>query len=157
MVYCYESKNPLKVKKYKCIEIPDDMDIQLVPKRRSSTWQAEEQFRSIGSAHVGEQPIPEESIETPQAHKMLQGKHIKAGSGAALSKPREIPRDKNGRPLLLSPSHCKQVKHYATQYGVTDVLKWVERNCTFAKMFLPTATCEEINTLVASCYSQNYL
>ncbi|KAE9419566.1 hypothetical protein Angca_001000, partial [Angiostrongylus cantonensis] len=67
-------------------------------------------------------------------------------------KTQDIPRDKEGRPLLLSPTHCKQVKHYASSYGVSDVLSWVERNCSFAKMFLPTATCEEINTLVASCY-----
>uniref|UniRef100_A0A0N4W5A0 Ovule protein n=1 Tax=Haemonchus placei TaxID=6290 RepID=A0A0N4W5A0_HAEPC len=49
---------------------------------------------------------------------------------------------------------CK-VEHYASSYGVSDVLKWVGRNCSFAKMFLPTATCEEINTLVASCYKNN--
>ncbi|VDL69387.1 unnamed protein product [Nippostrongylus brasiliensis] len=72
-----EGKTPLKTKKYKCLEIADDMDIQLVP---------------------------------------------------------------------------KSVKHYANSYGVTDVLSWVGRNCSFAKMFLPTATCDEINTLVASCY-----
>ncbi|KHJ76366.1 hypothetical protein OESDEN_24014, partial [Oesophagostomum dentatum] len=68
-----------------------------------------------------------------------------------------VPRDKQGRPLLLSPTHCQQVKSYANQYGVTDVLAWVQRNCTFAKMFLPTASCEEINTLVASCYKMKYL
>ncbi|VDM75271.1 unnamed protein product [Strongylus vulgaris] len=71
----------------------------------------------------------------------------------------DIPRDKQGRPLILSPAHCQQVfvKSYANQYGVTDVLAWVQRNCTFAKMFLPSATCEDINTLVASCYKLKYL
>uniref|UniRef100_A0A0K0D6L9 DDE-1 domain-containing protein n=1 Tax=Angiostrongylus cantonensis TaxID=6313 RepID=A0A0K0D6L9_ANGCA len=72
-------------------------------------------------------------------------------------RPTDIPRDKEGRPLLLSPTHCKQVKHYASSYGVSDVLSWVERNCSFAKMFLPTATCEEINTLVASCYKFKFI
>ncbi|KJH40771.1 hypothetical protein DICVIV_13269 [Dictyocaulus viviparus] len=72
-------------------------------------------------------------------------------------KQQDIPRDKEGRPLLLSPAHCKQVKHYASSYGVSDVTSWVERNCSFAKMFLPTATCEEINTLVASCYRNKFI
>ncbi|WKY17175.1 hypothetical protein Q1695_001639 [Nippostrongylus brasiliensis] len=142
-----EGKTPLKTKKYKCLEIADDMDIQLVPK--SPSWPAEEEFRSIGAAHFGGHQISEEEIETPKAHKVPFGK---SAPTATSHKSQEVPRDKDGRPLLLSPAHCKQVKHYANSYGVTDVLSWVGRNCSFAKMFLPTATCEEINTLVASCY-----
>ncbi|KAI6244082.1 hypothetical protein M3Y99_00078300 [Aphelenchoides fujianensis] len=44
------------------------------------------------------------------------------------------------------------IKQYAALYQVTDVLSWVHKNCAFAKMYLPNATCEEIDQLVASCY-----
>ncbi len=44
------------------------------------------------------------------------------------------------------------MKRYASMYKVKDVLGWVRNNCFFAKMYLPTASCEEINVLVASCY-----
>lgn len=37
-------------------------------------------------------------------------------------------------------------------YGVTDVKAWVHNNCSFAQTYLPTASCEEIDILVGSCY-----
>uniref|UniRef100_A0A1I7ZIG2 DUF X8 domain-containing protein n=1 Tax=Steinernema glaseri TaxID=37863 RepID=A0A1I7ZIG2_9BILA len=63
-----------------------------------------------------------------------------------------VPTDKNHQPLILSPQHCNQVKYYANMYGVEDVRTWVHKNCSFAKMYLPKATCAEIDILVASCY-----
>uniref|UniRef100_A0A1I8AE43 INCENP_ARK-bind domain-containing protein n=1 Tax=Steinernema glaseri TaxID=37863 RepID=A0A1I8AE43_9BILA len=63
-----------------------------------------------------------------------------------------VPTDPNGQPLILSPEHCSQIKHYSNMYGVTDVKAWVHNNCAFAKMYLPKATCAEIDVLVSSCY-----
>ncbi|TKR81125.1 hypothetical protein L596_015057 [Steinernema carpocapsae] len=63
-----------------------------------------------------------------------------------------VPTDKNHQPLILSPEHCQQIKYYANMYGVQDVKTWVHKNCAFAKMYLPKATCAEIDVLVASCY-----
>ncbi|XGW28528.1 hypothetical protein V3C99_008364 [Haemonchus contortus] len=154
MAYCHDNANFLKVRKYKCFEIPDDVDIQLVPKGSTSLSQPQDEILSSGSAHMGGQSVAEEDFETPQAHKVLLKKGNSEGHNP-ISKMQDVPRDKSGRVLLLSPAHCKQVEHYASSYGVSDVLKWVGRNCSFAKMFLPTATCEEINTLVASCYKNN--
>ena len=48
-----------------------------------------------------------------------------------------------------------QMKKYAEMYGVHDVVNWVKSNCSFAKMYLPKASCEEINILVASCYKDD--
>ncbi|CAJ0603301.1 unnamed protein product [Cylicocyclus nassatus] len=161
--YAYKPRTPLKTKKYKCVEVADDMDIQLVPKKASyeEFERPEEEMRLIGSASIARTPLVGEEIALPQAHKgPLKKYDAKVPVPVQIPPPRitqEIPRDKQGRPLLLSPAHCQQVKSYASQYGVTDVLAWVKRNCTFAKMFLPTATCEDINTLVASCYKMNYL
>uniref|UniRef100_A0A0N5ALY9 aECM cysteine-cradle domain-containing protein n=1 Tax=Syphacia muris TaxID=451379 RepID=A0A0N5ALY9_9BILA len=70
-----------------------------------------------------------------------------------LQKPVQFPPNKP--PLILSPQHCTkifQIKYYANMYSVKDIEGWVKKNCTFAKMFLPRATCEEINILVASCH-----
>ncbi|ETN83185.1 hypothetical protein NECAME_07545 [Necator americanus] len=115
----------------------------------------DEEMRLIGSASIARPPT-EEEFSLPVAHKVPVKQHVsKIVPGPRNNQ--DVPRDKQGRPLILSPSHCQQVKNYANQYGVTDVLSWVERNCTFAKMFLPTATCEDINTLVASCYKMKYL
>ncbi|KAE9553287.1 hypothetical protein FO519_003500 [Halicephalobus sp. NKZ332] len=58
-------------------------------------------------------------------------------------------RDSQNRPLVLSPEHCSQIKHYADQYGVSNPLEWVHNNCEFAKMYLPTASCEEIDILIS--------
>ncbi|VDM53761.1 unnamed protein product [Angiostrongylus costaricensis] len=129
--YAYENKNPLKTKKYKCLEVDDEMEIQIVPK----------QVIKGKAMTVFQRPLRKENRGRPIVSQKAQ----------------DIPRDKEGRQLLLSPTHCKQVKHYASSYGVSDVLSWVERNCSFAKMFLPTATCEEINTLVASCYKFKFI
>lgn len=70
----------------------------------------------------------------------------------------------------MSPEHCKmvnfivitfefhnlahfhQVDHYSSLYGVKDVPSFVHNNCAFAKMYLPTATCAEIDILISSCY-----
>ena len=60
-------------------------------------------------------------------------------------------RDSQNRPLVLAPEHCDQIKYYADQYGVSNPQEWVHNNCNFAKMYLPTATCEEIDILVGSC------
>jgi len=56
------------------------------------------------------------------------------------------------QPLMLSPTACKQMKYWAGIYRVRDVKSWVRQNCWFAKFFLPRATCEEVNTLVDSCF-----
>ncbi|PAV79625.1 hypothetical protein WR25_18314 [Diploscapter pachys] len=67
----------------------------------------------------------------------------------------DVQRDKYGRPLVLAPEHCSKMKKYAEMYGVHDVVNWVKSNCSFAKMYLPKASCEEINVLVASCYKDD--
>ncbi|KIH57222.1 hypothetical protein ANCDUO_12589 [Ancylostoma duodenale] len=158
--YAFKERNPLKTKKYKCVEVAEDMEIQLVPKKESyDVERPDEELRLIGSASIARPPVApveDEEITMPQARKVPLKKHD-AKVAPAPQVNQNVPRDKQGRPLLLSPAHCQQVESYASQYGVTDVLSWVERNCTFAKMFLPTATCAEINTLVASCYKMKYL
>ncbi|CAI4225455.1 unnamed protein product [Auanema sp. JU1783] len=171
---CYKpSRNPLKTKKYKCIEVGDDEDVQIVKKSlmSPSLARAEEQLvpistiRAAASPSHFPQPISSgETIEVPLAHKVkIQKLPLSKMSGSATmtSQPSEYPssvqKDRNGHPLVLSPKHCQQVKHYADMYGVKDVKSWVKRNCTFAKMYLPGATCEEIDVLVASCYKNKYL
>ncbi|KAI6205566.1 hypothetical protein M3Y94_00806900 [Aphelenchoides besseyi] len=54
--------------------------------------------------------------------------------------------------MQLDPQYCNMIKQYAGLYQVVDVVAWVHKNCAFAKMYLPNATCEEIDLLVASCY-----
>ncbi|VDK25615.1 unnamed protein product [Anisakis simplex] len=39
-----------------------------------------------------------------------------------------------------------------TTTTVGKITDWVKQNCSLAKLFLPKASCEEINTLVASCH-----
>nr|CAD2187105.1 unnamed protein product [Meloidogyne enterolobii] len=69
------------------------------------------------------------------------------------------PRDSQGRPLLLSPEHCRMISSYAQLYGASpsSVLSFVRNNCAFVKMYLPTASCSEIETLVKSCYERKVL
>ncbi|CAI2356967.1 unnamed protein product [Caenorhabditis sp. 36 PRJEB53466] len=146
-----KAANPFKTKKYKCVEVSDDEEIQIVPKKRTPAskypWKAEEEkvnrknenFRST------------ESIEMPLARKVKTQKIVTT----TLPSVSDVQRDAKGRPLILSPEHCKQVEHYSKVYGVKDVLGWVQNNCSFAKMYVPGATCEEINILVASCYKKN--
>uniref|UniRef100_A0A1I8BVQ3 aECM cysteine-cradle domain-containing protein n=1 Tax=Meloidogyne hapla TaxID=6305 RepID=A0A1I8BVQ3_MELHA len=71
------------------------------------------------------------------------------------------PHDSQGRPLLLSPEHCKMVliASYAQLYGASpsSVLSFVRNNCAFVKMYLPTASCSEIETLVKSCYERKVI
>uniref|UniRef100_A0A914C3R2 aECM cysteine-cradle domain-containing protein n=1 Tax=Acrobeloides nanus TaxID=290746 RepID=A0A914C3R2_9BILA len=62
-----------------------------------------------------------------------------------------VPRDAQNRPLILSPEHCAMMKRYADLYGVQDISSWVHQNCGFAQLYLPTASCPEIDILVASC------
>ncbi|CCD69098.1 aECM cysteine-cradle domain-containing protein [Caenorhabditis elegans] len=143
-----KSGNPYKTKKYKCVEVSDDEEIRIVPKKKPVTskypWKTEEEkinrknedFRST------------ESIEMPMAKKVKTQK-ISTTTPPTVS---DVQRDSKGRPLILDPKHCKQVEHYSKTYGVKDVPAWVASNCAFAKMYLPGATCEEINILVASCY-----
>ncbi|CAD6187536.1 unnamed protein product [Caenorhabditis auriculariae] len=153
----FKSGGPLKTKKYKCIEVAEDEEIQIVKKKEAPMskypWKAEEEkMRRIASARVATESETED-IEMPQA-KRVNDKKVIATTPPTIS---DVQRDSKGRPLILSPEHCKQVKHYANMYGVTDVLGWVKSNCTFAKMYVPGATCEEINILVASCYTNKNL
>ncbi|CAB3410242.1 unnamed protein product [Caenorhabditis bovis] len=148
----YKSSNPLKTKKYKCVEVADDEEIQIVKKKKFLTskypWKAEEEK----AARKSEAMISAETIEMPMARKVLTKKILAATTPATVS---DVQRDSKGRPLILSPQHCKQIEHYSKTYGVKDVLGWVQSNCAFAKMYVPGATCEEINILVASCYKKN--
>lgn len=143
-----KSGNPFKTKKYKCVEISDDEEIQVVPKKKVATskypWKAEEEKVN----RRNENSRSTESIEMPIARGVKTQKII-ATTQPTVS---DVQRDAKGRPLILSPEHCEKAERYAKQYGVKDMLGFVEKNCSFAKMFVPTATCEEINILVASCY-----
>ncbi|CAO4385200.1 unnamed protein product [Caenorhabditis nigoni] len=145
-----KSGSPFKTKKYKCVEVSDDEEIQIVPKKKSASskypWKAEEEKVN----RRNENSRSTESIEMPMARKVLTKKII-ATTPPTIS---DVQRDAKGRPLILSPEHCKQVEHYSKMYGVKDVLGWVQNNCSFAKMYVPGATCEEINILVASCYKK---
>ncbi|KAF7633784.1 hypothetical protein Mgra_00006852 [Meloidogyne graminicola] len=69
------------------------------------------------------------------------------------------PIDSQGRPLILSPEHCKMIGTYAQLYGATpgSVISFVRNNCAFVKMYLPTASCSEIETLVKSCYERKIM
>ncbi|KAF8381298.1 hypothetical protein PRIPAC_70440 [Pristionchus pacificus] len=152
-------KNTLKTKKYKCIEVIQDEDTQ-----NFGGWsKSDEELRPIGSARLGHPdsapsfPPPPHSSPRPQFQMEKPRSQIEEYTSApktpsAFISPMQAPRDSHGNPLVLSPQHCNQVKHYAGMYGVRDVLTWVKSNCAFAKMYLPSATCEEINVLIASCY-----
>uniref|UniRef100_A0A0N5BVH0 Astacin domain-containing protein n=1 Tax=Strongyloides papillosus TaxID=174720 RepID=A0A0N5BVH0_STREA len=69
----------------------------------------------------------------------------------------DVPRDSKNRPLLLAPEHCKMIKKYADMYMVTNIRQWAHNHCSFAKMYLPTATCGEIDILVDSCFKQKFI
>ncbi|CAI5454296.1 unnamed protein product [Caenorhabditis angaria] len=156
----YKSSNgPMKTKKYKCIEVSDDEEIIVVPKKKSPAskypWKAEEE--KVSRRNEGRSA---ESIEMPLAKKNLKlntQRIVPSAEVVSVTEPTvsDVQRDSKGRPLILSPEHCKQVEHYSKMYGVKDVLKWVRGNCSFAKMYVPGATCEEINILVGSCYKKN--
>ncbi|CAJ0574660.1 unnamed protein product, partial [Mesorhabditis spiculigera] len=129
-----------KAKKYKCIEVEDKDEPTHYGWNR-----ADEELKSIGKMSAG--PPVQALTPKPYEAPATRPPHL----------PTNIPRDHAGRPLVLSPQHCDQVRKYAAQYGVRDVLPWVKSNCNFAKMFVPDATCEEINILVGSCYANKYL
>ncbi|GMT34731.1 hypothetical protein PFISCL1PPCAC_26028, partial [Pristionchus fissidentatus] len=150
-------KNVLKTKKYKCVEVMEDEDAL-----GYNGWSKDdEELRPIGSARLGQQPPqmrappPPAAAAAPAAEYSEYGQteeHTKAPKTSSFISPMAAARDSHGNPLVLSPQHCQQVTHYASMYGVRDVLSWVKSNCAFAKMYLPTATCAEINILIASCY-----
>nr|CAD2170523.1 unnamed protein product [Meloidogyne enterolobii] len=52
--------------------------------------------------------------------------------------------------------HQNTAECYAQLYGASpsSVLSFVRNNCAFVKMYLPTASCSEIETLVKSCYER---
>uniref|UniRef100_A0A914VJD3 aECM cysteine-cradle domain-containing protein n=1 Tax=Plectus sambesii TaxID=2011161 RepID=A0A914VJD3_9BILA len=52
----------------------------------------------------------------------------------------------------LADVQCNAIKATASTYRVKDVRGWVRKNCAIAKMYLPSATCEELNMYVDSCY-----
>ncbi|KAL3098517.1 hypothetical protein niasHT_021376 [Heterodera trifolii] len=81
-----------------------------------------------------------------------EGQWAEGGEQRMMPPIQNVQRDAQGRPLLLSPEHCKMVDHYSSLYGVKDVPSFVHNNCAFAKMYLPTATCAEIDILISSCY-----
>ena len=94
-------------------------------------------------------------VELPTAHAFSAAERNNFPAAAPEPIPPEIataPRDSQNRPLILAPEHCDQIKHYANMYGVSDVKSWVHGNCSFAQTYLPTASCEEIDILVGSCY-----
>jgi hypothetical protein len=101
---------------------------------------------------------PLKQIHLPKAHTFAAAAAARNNFPAAqiqTTLPPEIanaPRDAQNRPLILAPEHCEQIKKYANMYGVSDVKAWVHNNCSFAQTYLPTASCEEIDILVASCY-----
>lgn len=50
-----------------------------------------------------------------------------------------------------------QIDNYAQLYGLrapANVISFVHNNCAFAKVYLPAASCAEIDHLVGSCYRQ---
>ncbi|GMT03801.1 hypothetical protein PENTCL1PPCAC_25975 [Pristionchus entomophagus] len=155
-------KNALKTKKYKCIEVMEDED-----SLNFGGWAKEdEELRPIGSARLGPPPTPPPTpppqMEMPSRYRNVEEYTTRERllfsapkAPSSFISPMQAPRDSHGNPLVLSPQHCDQVKHYAGMYGVRDVLTWVKSNCAFAKMYLPSATCEEINILIASCYPKS--
>ncbi|GMR34193.1 hypothetical protein PMAYCL1PPCAC_04388, partial [Pristionchus mayeri] len=163
-------KNALKTKKYKCIEVMEDED-ELVSRGYDGWSKADEELRPIGSARLGAPAVPPPApvidFHPSQLDRHSKPSHYQRPSArveeytqetpapkavSSFISPMQPPKDSHGNPLVLSPQHCDQVKHYAGMYGVKDVLTWVKGNCAFAKMYLPSATCEEINILIASCY-----
>uniref|UniRef100_A0AC35U9Z0 Ground-like domain-containing protein n=1 Tax=Rhabditophanes sp. KR3021 TaxID=114890 RepID=A0AC35U9Z0_9BILA len=71
--------------------------------------------------------------------------------------PEDVPKDSQNRPLLLSPDHCKMIKKYSDMYMVKNIREWAHTHCSFARMYLPSATCAEIDILVDSCFKQNFI
>ncbi|KAI1724055.1 hypothetical protein Ddc_05257 [Ditylenchus destructor] len=92
------------------------------------------------------------SNESPKPVTLPNSNNNSSNASKQTLRVENIPRDSNNRPLILSPENCKMIESYAGMYGVKDIKSWVHHNCAFAKMYLPTATCEEIDILVASCY-----
>uniref|UniRef100_A0A7E4ZTX3 Secreted protein n=1 Tax=Panagrellus redivivus TaxID=6233 RepID=A0A7E4ZTX3_PANRE len=91
-------------------------------------------------------------VHLPRAHGIpVNGRRIVTETTTIPPEVVTAPRDAQNRPLVLAPEHCGQIKHYADMYGVRDVKGWVHNNCGFAQTYLPTASCEEIDILVASC------
>jgi len=87
------------------------------------------------------------------AYKSVDGSPNWQSSLTATHNTNPTPPQKERLPLALAPQNCAIVQHYADLYKVKDVKSWVHKNCAFAKMYLPNATCEEIDALVGSCYS----
>uniref|UniRef100_A0A914PMV8 aECM cysteine-cradle domain-containing protein n=1 Tax=Panagrolaimus davidi TaxID=227884 RepID=A0A914PMV8_9BILA len=114
--------------------------------------QPPQSFQQQSSSHS--RP-PLKQIHLPKAHTFAASRNNFPAAQIQTTLPPEIanaPRDAQNRPLILAPEHCDQIKKYANMYGVSDVKAWVHNNCSFAQTYLPTASCEEIDILVASCY-----
>ncbi|CEF70508.1 Hypothetical protein SRAE_2000513900 [Strongyloides ratti] len=170
-----KESRPEKTKRYKCIEIFDDEDDvnfgQLSPPKITNT--NNNNFQSIDDdllkqytffnqnkpqlKDVKYVSIPQQTTENVEFI-LTTMKPIPITS---TEKPpvsiKDIPRDSKNRPLLLAPEHCKMIKKYADMYMVTDIRQWAHNHCSFAKMYLPTATCEEIDILVDSCFKQKFI
>uniref|UniRef100_A0A0N4ZBE3 Homeobox domain-containing protein n=1 Tax=Parastrongyloides trichosuri TaxID=131310 RepID=A0A0N4ZBE3_PARTI len=55
----------------------------------------------------------------------------------------------------MSRDNCSKMQSFAKGFGIQNIQDWVRRNCTLAKMYMPNATCSQINHFVDSCYNQN--
>jgi hypothetical protein len=56
--------------------------------------------------------------------------------------------------LYASADSCDRIAAYARSFQIRDVPAWVRNNCQFAKMYVPGATCQQINAFVDSCYEK---
>ncbi|KAI3415493.1 hypothetical protein GPALN_005096 [Globodera pallida] len=122
--------------------------IRITPLRKSAEQTKTESEKMKPKQLQNFEPVPQQNVQQQQPDN--DEEQMTAPPAAAAT----VPRDSQGRPLILSPEHCKMVEHYSSLYGMKDVRSFVHNNCGFAKMYLPTATCAEIDILIASCYPQ---
>uniref|UniRef100_A0A0M3IG50 Secreted protein n=1 Tax=Ascaris lumbricoides TaxID=6252 RepID=A0A0M3IG50_ASCLU len=122
------------------IELPKRMSA--MPRKRPSS--------DLDVPQIGTTTNMFQSYTTSQVPHVQPSRHL-SSQPLTLTAVENVQQSNSKPSLILSPQHCAQIKYYANLYAVRDVKKWIDRNCAFAKMYLPNATCEEINLLVDSC------
>uniref|UniRef100_A0A0N4ZDV1 Astacin domain-containing protein n=1 Tax=Parastrongyloides trichosuri TaxID=131310 RepID=A0A0N4ZDV1_PARTI len=179
-----KERRPEKTKRYKCVEIFDDEN-EVIPSLEQISPPQMEGNDNVNSFPINEEvpnnkfvtfkpiipytkenqkyiTIPKETTESIQFILTTMKPEQTTSSSNDITNEtkmelKDVPKDSNNRPLLLAPEHCKMIKKYADMYMVKNIRQWAHNHCSFAKMYLPTATCDEIDILVDSCFRQKFI
>ncbi|CEF60170.1 Hypothetical protein SRAE_X000191000 [Strongyloides ratti] len=54
----------------------------------------------------------------------------------------------------ISDENCQKIQTFAKSFGIINVQDWVHNNCFLVKLYIPNATCSQINHLIDSCYNK---